>query len=70
MLFGLFLVHSLQDFFVKKKAMVPITSNTAATANTILANWWVFVQFYKEMSLNIFFPHSELLLIPEIIFFT
>lgn len=47
MLFGLFLVHSLQDFFVKKKAMVQITSNTVATVNTILVNWYVFVKFYK-----------------------
>lgn len=47
MLFGLFLVHSLQDFFVKRKAMVQITSNTVATVNTILINWYVFLKFYK-----------------------
>lgn len=47
MLSGLFLVHSLQDFFVKRKAMVQITSNTAATVNTILINWYVFLKFYK-----------------------
>lgn len=55
MLRGLFLVHSLQDFFVKKKAMVQITSSTVATVNTTLVNWYVFVNFYKLMSLIYFF---------------